>query len=154
MGDALDELGVAGGEASVAFFAGVGFLKKAMLLGGGEGALDDEAEVAVHLRQAVAQGDAVIAVEDGELGGFDGLDAKSGRLLPVEALIVCDPPVFDGELSDLFYAVLTDKIHAKTALEDEIVGGTGLLFAEEEFLFFDLFVAHIARQHGGLFFVE
>lgn len=46
LGDALDELGEAGGEAEVAFFAGVGEEIEAVLLGGGEGALNDETEIA------------------------------------------------------------------------------------------------------------
>ena len=45
--DALDEFGEAGGKAPVSLFAGGGVDIKAVLLGGGEGALDDEAEISI-----------------------------------------------------------------------------------------------------------
>lgn len=145
LGDALDEFGETGGESEIAFFAGVGKEVEAVLLGGGEGTLDDEAEVAVDLGKAVAERRDVVKVEDSERGGFDRLDVKMGGLAPVEALKVREPPVLDGELGDLFHAILADKVHAKTTFEDEVIGRADLTLAEEVFFFPD----GLVTQEGG-----
>src|ERR1700743_3784338 len=51
LGDALDKFGEVGVEMMIAFFSGEGVDVEEALLGGGEGALDDEAEVVVELRE-------------------------------------------------------------------------------------------------------
>ena len=112
------------------FFAGIGLHEEAVLLGGGEGTLNDETEVAVDLWEAIAEEGDAIAVEDGKGGGFDGLNVETGRLLPVETLKISDPPVLDGELRDLFHAVFADEIHAKATFEHEIIGCADLSLPE------------------------
>lgn len=154
MRDALDELGEAGGEAEIAFFAGIGEDEEAVLLGCGEGPLYYETQIAIDLGQAVAEGGDGIAVEDGELGGLDGLDVETGGLLPVEALKVRDPPVLDGELGDLLDAVIADEVHAETALEHKIIGRADLLLPENEFLFFDLFMTRHAGEQGSFMLIQ
>ena len=154
LGDALDEFGKAVGEAEVAFFAGIGLHEEAVLLGGGEGALNDEAEVAVDLGKTIAEERDAIPVEDGESGRFDGLDVETGGLLPVETLKVGDPPVLDGELCDLFHAVFADEIHAGATFEHEIIGHANLALPEKEFLFFELAVTDMRSEHGGLVVVK
>lgn len=84
LGDVLDEVGEAGGKAEVTFFAGVGEEVEAVLLGGGEGAavgraprqrdlpVRREAEVAVDLGQAVAEG-------RGRPGGRKRMEAIRGQ---------------------------------------------------------------------------
>ncbi len=57
--------------------AGGGVDIEEVLLGGGEGALDDEAKVSIDRRQAVAEVGEGIAIEDGQFCRFDGLDVKT-----------------------------------------------------------------------------
>ena len=113
--NALDEIGEGPVEMVVALLAGEGIDKKKILLGGGESALNDETEVAIQLGDLVAESGGDRLIENGDLGRFDGLDIKVRGLLPVEALIVGDPPILYGKLNDLFDAVLLNKIHAAAA---------------------------------------
>ena len=115
LGHALNKGGEGFVEVMIAFLSGEGVDKEEVLLGSGEGALDDEPEIAVQQGHTIADtgGDGVI--EDGNLGSFDRLDVKPGRLLPIQALIVCDPPVLDGKLDDLFDTVVLDEVHPETA---------------------------------------
>lgn len=154
LGNTLDELGEAASESEIALFTGVGEEIEAVLLGGGEGTLDDETEIAVDLGQAVAERRDVVAVEDGEGRGFNGLDIKTGGLAPVEALKVGHPPVLDGKLGDLFHAVLADKVHADTTFQDKVIGRADLPLTEEVFLFPDGFVTQKGGQDGGFLLVE
>ena len=106
-----------------------------LLLRRGEGPLDDEPEIVIELGQAGAEDGEMRAIEDGDLGGFDGLDIEPRRLLPVEALEVGEPPVFDRKLGNLFDPVFPDEIHAKTTFEDEIIGVADLPFLQQELFF-------------------
>ena len=115
LGNALDEGGEGFVEVVVKFFAGEGVEEEESLLGGGKGTLGDEPEIAIQTGDTVTYAGCNVMVEDCNFGSLDGLDIKSGGLLPVKALIVGDPPVLDGKLDDLFDAVVLDEVHPETA---------------------------------------
>lgn len=127
MGHTLDEAGEVIVEVMITLFAGIGVDVKKPLLGCGEVSLDDYSEIPVQFGDAIAQSGDAVAVEDGYLGGLDGLDIEIGRLFPVEALIIGDPPVLDGKLGDPFNAIVLDEVHPETAFDHEVIGGAGLL---------------------------
>jgi len=116
LGYSLHELGEGLVEMVVPLFPGKSVDEQEVLLRRGKGPLDDKPEIAVQLRDPVADFRRDPAVEDGDLGRLDCLNIIMGWLLPVKTLKIGDPPVFDSKLNDLLDAVLLYEIHPETTL--------------------------------------
>ena len=154
LGDTLDKIGEASGELMITFLAGEVLHEIPVLLGCGKGALSDEAKIAVETGYLVEQGGSCGTVEDGKPGRFDSLKIKVRRLLPVEALLVGDPPILYTELDDLFGAGLLDKVKPEASFEDKIIRLADLLFFQQEFFFLHRTELEGIGQQAGLAVVE
>jgi hypothetical protein len=154
LGDTLDKIGKAARELMITFLAGKVLDKVPVLLGCGKGALGNQAKIAVEAGDLVEQYGSGGTVEDGKPCSLDSLKIKMRRLLPVEALLVGDPPVLDAKLDDLFGAGLLDKVEPEAAFEHKIIRLADLLLFQQEFFFLHLTELEGIGQQAGLAVVE
>ena len=154
MGDTLDKIWEAAGELMIPFLAGEILDKVPVLLGCGKGALGDQPEIAVEGGDLVEQVGSCGTVEDGKPCRLDSLKIKMRRLLPVEALLVGDPPILDAKLDDLFRSVLLEKVEPEASFEHKIIRLADLLLFQQEFFFLYRTELEGVAQQTGLAIVE
>ena len=143
LGDALYEFGVGVIEVVVPLLFGQTEDVLDTHQRGGVGALENDPEIALQLRDFGEQMVLCGPFDAKQRGIFNGLDIESGGSLSVEAGIIAEPPVVDGELDDLFGTTVGEGIEPEDTPEDKVVGGTDLAFFQEPRLFFDLLIVGI-----------
>jgi len=101
-------------------------------------AFQQQPEEAFHLRDRFQQFVSGISFEQQDLGILQGVDIVRGAGPAQETGQVGNPPVFDGELQNMFFPLMIDGVLAKTALVNKGKMSAHIAFLQKELSFLNL----------------